>query len=105
MRVIIMKNIFTLLVMLSLSLAAINCAQARSSNKTGTSTTSTTTASTTTTTQTTGGNAFDNFARFDTNHNNYLERREWPGDPNPIFSKLDKNHDGKVSRKEYVQEK
>ncbi len=57
---------------------------------------------TTTGTETSGGNATDNFAKFDANHDGYLARREWPGDTS-IFSKLDKNHDGKLSRAEYTQ--
>lgn len=77
---------------------AVNCAEAKKT-KTGSDSASTSSS------EQSGGNAIDNFARFDRNHNGYLERREWPASSGDIFSKLDKNHDGKLSRKEYTQEK
>ena len=95
-----MKTLFSVILISLIFLSSLP-AFAYNKGRSGTSHPSTAKA-TTTSTGTSGGNAIDNFGKFDTNHDGYLGRREWPGDTS-IFSKLDKNHDGRLSRAEYTQ--
>jgi hypothetical protein len=86
----------------SLSLAISTPALAKKKNQDGDSTCHEKKITSAEGTHQTGGNAVDNFARFDANHDDILSKREWPGDPG-LFDRLDKNRDKKVTRAEYTQ--